>query len=76
MYVCYCGKRKYDIFLLDIFLLIYVNYCILMIVGKIKECFVMKVFRDFIKVRRKFVFGFFFDLVWEGFEFCRKFLII
>lgn len=36
----------------------------------------MKVFRDFIKVRRKFVFGFLCDLVWEGFEFCRKFLII
>lgn len=39
MYVCYCGKRKYDIFLLDIFLLIYVNYFILMIVGKNKGMF-------------------------------------
>lgn len=39
MYVCCCGKRKYDIFLLDIFLLIYVNYFILMIVGKNKGMF-------------------------------------
>ena len=38
-YVCYCGKRKYDISSLDIFLSTYVNHPTSMTVGKNKGMF-------------------------------------
>lgn len=74
-YVCYCGKRKYDIPSLDIFLSTHVNHPTSMTVGKTKECFVMKAFRDPIKARRKLAPGSLCDSAREGLESCRKFSI-
>lgn len=74
-YVCCCGKRKYDIPSLDIFLSTHVNHPTSMTVGKTKECFVMKAFRDPIKARRKLAPGSLSDSAREGLESCRKFSI-